>query len=134
MEEVESYYDKKSENYDEIFGTLYFRVYDAVTWKYLEPHVPLDPNALVLDAGGGTARWATRMAEKGCKVVLLDSSERMLNAAAKKVKAKGLQHKITLRKGDIAETGYAAETFNMVLCEHALFLFKKPDVMIKARA
>jgi ubiquinone/menaquinone biosynthesis C-methylase UbiE len=131
MEEVESYYDKKSESYDEIFGTLYFSVYDAVTWKYLEPHVPSDPNALVLDAGGGTARWATRMAEKGCNVVLMDSSERMLNAAAKKVKAKGLQHKITLRKGDIAETGYADETFDMVLCEHALFLFKEPDVVIQ---
>ena len=64
-------------------------------------------------------------------MVLIDSSERMLNAAAKKVKAKGLQHKITLRKGDIAETGYADETFDMVLCEHALFLFKEPNVVIQ---
>jgi ubiquinone/menaquinone biosynthesis C-methylase UbiE len=131
MEEIESYYDKKSEGYDEIFGALYFRVYDAVTWRYLEPYVPLDPNALVLDAGGGTARWAIRMAEKGCKVVLMDSSEKMLDAAAKKVKEKGLQHRITLMKGDIVETGYADETFDMVLFEHALFLFKEPDVVIR---
>ena len=54
MEEVESYYDTKSESYDEIFGALYFRVYDAVTWKYLGPHVPSDYNALVLDALGAT--------------------------------------------------------------------------------
>ena len=54
MEEVESYYDKKSESYDEIFDALYFRVCDAVTWKYLEPHVPSDYNALVLDALGAT--------------------------------------------------------------------------------
>jgi len=131
MEEIEVYYDEKSESYDEIFGALYFRVYDAVTWKYLEPHVPAEPNALVLDAGGGTGRWATRMAEKGCKVVLMDSSEKMLNAAAEKVKAKGLQHRITLQKGDIADTGYGDETFDMVLCEHALFVFKEPDVVIK---
>ena len=131
MEEVESYYDKKSEKYEAIFETLYFKVYDAVTWKYLEPHVPAGPNAVVLDAGGGTGRWATRMAEKGCKVVLMDSSERMLKVAEKKVKERGLQHKITLKKGDIAETGYADETFDMVLCEHALFLFKEPDIMIK---
>ena len=131
MEEVESYYDKKSEKYEAIFETLYFKVYDAVTWKYLEPHVPAGPNAVVLDAGGGTGRWATRMAEKGCKVVLIDSSERMLKVAEKKVKERGLQHKITLKKGDIAETGYADETFDMVLCEHALFLFKEPDIMIK---
>jgi len=130
MEEVESYYDKKSEKYDAIFDTLYFKVYDAVTWKYLEPYVPADANALVLDAGGGTGRWATRMAEKGCKVVLMDSSERMLNAAGKKVKEKGLQHKITLKKGDIAKTDYPDETFDMILCEHALFLFKEPDIVI----
>jgi ubiquinone/menaquinone biosynthesis C-methylase UbiE len=131
MEEIASYYGKISESYDEIFGALYFRVYDAVTWKYLEPHVPLDPNALVLDAGGGTARWAIRMAEKGCKVVLTDSSEEMLKAAAKKVERKGLQHRITLRRGSIVETGYADETFDLVLCANALFLFKEPDFVIR---
>ena len=131
MEEIEAYYDKKSKSYDSVFDALYFRVYDAVTWRYLEPYVPTDPDAVVLDAGGGTARWAIRMAKKGCKVVLMDSSEKMLDAAARKVKEKGLQHKITLRKRDIADTGYADETFDMVLCEHALFLFKEPDVAIR---
>jgi len=131
MEDIEAHYNKQSESYESIFDALYFRVYDAVTWKYLEPHVPTEPDAVVLDAGGGTARWAIRMAEKGCKVVLMDSSEKMLNAAAWKVKAKSLQHRITLQKGDIATTGYADETFDMVLCEHALFLFKEPDVAIR---
>ena len=73
----------------------------------MEPYVPTNSDAVVLDAGGGTARWATRMAEKGCKVVLMDHSEKMLNAAAEKVRVKGLQHRITLEKGDITETGYA---------------------------
>jgi len=131
MEEIESYYDKKSESYDEIFSTLYFKVYDAITWKYVEPYVPTDPNKIVLDAGGGTGRWAIRIATKGCKVVLIDSSERMLKDADKKVKERGLQQKITLKKGDIAKTGYADETFDMILCEHTLFLFKEPDILIK---
>jgi len=131
MEKIESYYDKKSESYDEIFNTLYFKVYDAITWKYVEPYVPADPNAVVLDAGGGTGRWAIRIATKGCKVVLIDSSERMLKDADKKVKERGLQQKITLKKGDIAKTGYADETFDMILCEHTLFLFKEPDILIK---
>jgi ubiquinone/menaquinone biosynthesis C-methylase UbiE len=131
MEEIEEYYDKKSESYDEVFAALYFRVYDAVTWRYVEPYVPVESDAVVLDAGGGTARWAIRMAEKGCKVVLMDSSEKMLRAAAKKVEAKGLQDRITLQKRNITNTGYADETFDMVLCEHALFLFKEPDVAIR---
>ena len=131
MEEVKGYFDKISESYDSVFDVLYFRVYDEVTWRYLEPYVPTGSDAVVLDAGGGTARWAIRMAEKGCRVVLMDSSEKMLCAAARKVEAKGLQHRITLRCGDMADTGFADESFDMVLCEHALFLFREPDVAIR---
>jgi ubiquinone/menaquinone biosynthesis C-methylase UbiE len=131
MEEIKKYYDKTSKSYDSVFDALYFRVYDAITWRYLEPYVPAGSDAVVLDAGGGTARWAIRMAEKGCRVVLMDSSQEMLNAAARKIQAKGLQHKITLQQGDIADTGYADETFDMILCEHALFLFKEPDVALR---
>jgi ubiquinone/menaquinone biosynthesis C-methylase UbiE len=110
---------------------LYYRIYDAITWKYIEPYVPKDPDALVLDAGGGTGRWAIRMARKGCKVVLVDISEGMLKIAAEKVKKEGLQNKVTIKEGDITKTGYADETFDMILCEHALFLFKEPDNVIK---
>jgi ubiquinone/menaquinone biosynthesis C-methylase UbiE len=131
MEDIAAHYAEKSESYDFIFDALYFRVYDAVTWKYLKPHVPTEPDAVVLDAGGGTARWAIRMAEKGCRVVLLDSSEKMLIVAAQKVKQKGLQDRITLHKGDISAIDYANESFDMVLCEHALFPFKEPDVAIQ---
>jgi len=131
MDEIEAYYNEKSERYEEIFDTLYFKIYDAVTWKYLEPYVPADPNAMVLDAGGGTGRWAIRMAAKGCKVVLVDAAERMLRVAEQKVKEKGFQNSITIKKGDITKTDYADETFDMILCEHVLFLFREPDVLIR---
>lgn len=130
MEEIESYYDEKSESYDDIFDMLYFKVFDVITWRYIEPYVPTDSDASVLDAGGGTGRWAIWMARKGCKVVLMDVSEEMLKIAAKKAKEERLQHKITIRKGDIARTGYADETFDMILCEHTLFLFEEPEIII----
>jgi len=110
---------------------LYYKIYDAITWKYVEPYVPMDSDALVLDAGGGTGRWAIRMARKGCKVILVDISEGMLKVAGEKMKKEGFQHKITIKEGDITKTGYADETFDMILCEHALFLFKEPDIVIK---
>jgi ubiquinone/menaquinone biosynthesis C-methylase UbiE len=128
---TEEYYDKRSSNYDSIFDSFYFKVYDAITWKYIEPYVPTDPSALVLDAGGGTGRWAIQMARKGCKVVLMDISEGMLKVAAKRVKEEGLQNKIAIKKGDITKTGYADENFDMILCEHALFVFKEPDAVMK---
>ncbi len=131
IEEVKSYYDEKAESYDEVFGTLYFRVYDVVTWKFLEPYVPVEPDALILDAGGGTGRWSIRMARKGCRVVLLDASEGMLRVAARRVEDEGLQRRVIVKKGDIAEGGFGDETFDMVLCEHALFLFEEPDVVLR---
>ncbi|MCL6577929.1 MAG: class I SAM-dependent methyltransferase [Candidatus Bathyarchaeota archaeon] len=131
IEEVKSYYDEKAKNYDETFEILYFKVYDAITWKYIEPYVPTDPNALVLDAGGGTGRWAIQMARKGCKVVLMDLSDGMLKAATERVKAEGLEDSVIVRKGDITKTSYDDETFDMILCEHALFLFKEPDFVLK---
>jgi ubiquinone/menaquinone biosynthesis C-methylase UbiE len=131
MEDVKSYYDERSKSYDEAFQTLYFKVYDAIAWRYLEPYVPTGYDALALDAGGGTGRWAVRMAEKGCKVILMDSSEGMLRMASRRVETDGLQQRITIRKGDITKTGFENDTFDLVLFEHALFLFRNPDVVIR---
>ena len=64
MEEIDAYYTEKPKKYDESFSMLYFRVFDAITWRYLEPYLPVNPEALVLDAGGGTGRWTIRMAKK----------------------------------------------------------------------
>lgn len=128
---IETYYDKKSSSYDSAFDILYFKVYDTITWRYLEPYVPLSPEAIVLDAGGGTGRWSIQMAKKGCKVILLDISEGMLNIAKEKIERHRLQQRITLEKGDIAKLKYQDETFDMVLCEHTLFLLENPDAAIK---
>lgn len=134
MEEVKSYYDEKAESYDRTFDMLYFKVYDVVTWKYLEPYVPTDAESLVLDAGGGTGRWAVRMARKGCKTVLMDASEGMLKVASKRIERENLQTRITIKKGNIARTDFKDQSFDLVFCEHALFVFKEPDTLIEELA
>ena len=131
MEETEIYYDQKCRSYDETFSMLYFRVFDAITWKYLEPYLPTKPNALVLDAGGGTGRWTVRIAKQTGKVVLMDISAGMLRMAAQRIRQRGLEEKVIIKKGDITKTGYPDETFDLVFCEHALFLFERPDLLLK---
>ena len=131
MSEIESYYDKKSRTYDVEFDNLYFKVYDTITWRYLEPYVPTSSSAIILDAGGGTGRWTIPMAKKGCKVVLLDISEGMLDVAKKKIDAEGLQDRVIIQKGDITKINYPEGAFDMVLCEHALFLFPDPSIVIR---
>jgi ubiquinone/menaquinone biosynthesis C-methylase UbiE len=91
------YYKEKPSDYERGLENLHSKVYDAITWKYTEPYVPADPQALVLDAGGGTGRWAVQMARKDCKVVLLDISEGMLTLAQTKVNQEKLQDRVSAR-------------------------------------
>lgn len=95
MSSTEEYYKEKPSDCERRLENLYFKVYDAITWKYTEPYVSADPQALVLDAGGGTGRWAVQMARKGCKVVLLDISEGMLARAQTKVNQEKLQDRVS---------------------------------------
>lgn len=111
--------------------TLYFKVYDEITWRYLDPYVPPSPKAIVLDAGGGTGRWSIKMAKKGCRVVLVDISEGMLNVAREKIISQRFQHRIETKKGDITELSFPDNTFDLVLCEHTLFLFKEQDKVVR---
>ena len=134
MGTVENYYDKKSASYESIRRSLVFRVYDAITWKYLEPYVPTSADSLVLDAGGGNGRWTIPMAKRGCKVILVDLSEGMLNVANQKVTEEGLQSRIEIRKGDIRKLDYPNETFDLVFSDHTLFLFDEPDEVVSELA
>lgn len=131
MAEAELYYDEKSSGYDNAFDIMVFKVYDTITWKYLEPYIPSDSKALVLDAAGGTGRWSIRIAKKGCKVVLLDISEGMLRIAKEKVEKEGLQDRIIIETGDIRKLNYPDGAFDMILCEHALFVLDNPDAALK---
>jgi len=130
MGAIEKHYDEKSAKYDNVRQSLVFRIYDAITWKYLEPLVPTDPNSLVLDAGGGTGVWTVPMAKKGCRVVLLDISEKMLEIARERIAREGLQDRVDVRKADMRKLDYPDETFDFILCEHVLFLFEKPSRVV----
>ena len=131
MDEVEKYYDEKSSIYDSVFDIAYFRIYDAITWRYLEPYIPPRHEALILDAGGGSGRWAVRMAARGCRVVLVDSSSGMLKLATDRAEKAGLADQITVEKGDVRKLKYKDETFDMILCEHTLFALEDPDAPIR---
>jgi len=118
-------YDERAETYDKEFENNFFRIYDVITWKHLEPYLPKNKDAIVLDAGGGTGRWSIPIAKKGLNVILVDISEGMLNVARGKIKEAGLEEKITIRQGDITKLEFPDETFDLVFCEHVLFFIEE---------
>jgi len=129
--EVKKYYDEKATTYDAQSELFYFRIYDAVTWRYTEPYVPKNSEAKVLDAAGGTGKWTIPIAKCGPKVVLVDISDAMLEVARKKITEQSLQGRITALKGDIRKLDFPDETFDMVFCDHALCFIKEQREVIK---
>jgi len=113
---VMSYYNKSAQNYDrDLDVPVYRELYDKITWRYIEPYLPM--KGKVLDAGGGTGRWTIPIAERGLRVVLCDISSQMLEVARKKAKEKGLEQLVTFEEGDICELDHDDNSFDFVLAE-----------------
>ena len=128
---VEKHYNEKALTYDENSALFYFKVYDVITWRYTEPYIPTKPDAVVLDAGGGTGKWSIPIAKKGPRVVLVDISEDMLNVARRKIAEQRLQDRITTKKGDIRKLDYPDESFDMVFCDHTLCFIQDQDTLVR---
>jgi ubiquinone/menaquinone biosynthesis C-methylase UbiE len=127
---VKDYYDEKAQTYDDYSKQLYFKVYDAATWKITEPYVPRDSKACVLDAAGGTGKWSVPMAKCGARVVLADLSDGMLDVAKEKIAKEGLQDRIETRRCDLRKLDFGDESFDMVFCDHALCFIKEQDRVV----
>lgn len=113
---VINYYKKTAEDYDREYETPYYeKLYAGITWHYIESYLP--KKGLVLDAGGGTGKWAIPMAEKALKVVVYDLSKEMLDVTLRKVKERNLEESIQVKVGDICNIGFPDNHFDFVLAE-----------------
>ncbi|MBO3841587.1 MAG: class I SAM-dependent methyltransferase [Candidatus Brockarchaeota archaeon] len=113
---VINYYEKAAEEYDKEYDIPYFKkLYDKITWRYIEPYLP--ESGVVLDAGGGTGKWTIPIVEKGLKVILYDISREMLNVARRKIMEERLENMVVFKEGDICEIGFPENHFDFVLAE-----------------
>ena len=113
---VIEYYRKTAEDYDKEYDTPYWKdLYDKITWHFIQPYLPVD--GLVLDAGGGTGKWAIPIAQRGLRVVIYEISREMLNVALRKVKELSLESLIQTKEGDICHVDFPDNHFNFVLAE-----------------
>ena len=96
-------YDKDQKDYDEIDLKHFLRVLPAEL-----------AGLAVLDAGGGTGRWAARMAKRGATVTLLDPAPAMLAIA------KAKDARIEAVQGSVEDVPFADETFDIAVCAFVL--------------
>jgi ArsR family transcriptional regulator len=60
----------------------------------------IDPQQVAADIGTGTGILATELARLGLRVICVDNSSRMLDAARAKLEAAGVLERVELRKGE----------------------------------
>jgi ubiquinone/menaquinone biosynthesis C-methylase UbiE len=87
-------WDGFSKTYDEGFETLSAAVMCYVDWELLKGYLPINKDARILDAAGGTGRVALPLAKLGYSVALCDISFGMLSVARQKLLREGVLNKV----------------------------------------
>lgn len=96
------------------------RVHEAITWDNIRRFLP-PPGGRILDAGGGSGRWAVRLARMGYHVTLTDTSSSALETAQRRLSAKGLLDRVIIAQMDIRDMGeLAADFFHLALAYEVL--------------
>ncbi len=114
-EDVKKIYNDMADSYDSSFSGGIWILYDALTWKYIEDYLP-EGKCTILDAGGGTGKWALELARRGYTVYLTDLSSEMLKKAEKKID-ENLSGKVIILESDVCTMEFSDNFFDFVLCE-----------------
>lgn len=95
------------------FNTL---LYDVLLKDIFQRYLP-KRKLKMLDAGGGTGKWAEFFCQQGHDVTLFDNSKAMLQVAHNNFQEKEFCKEIEIIQGDICNMPFNDNTFDFVLCD-----------------
>lgn len=86
----DQFFETYAGNVEGFYEAAYWKLSDALVRELIRRHLPVRPGQHVLDAGGGTGRWALWCSgELDVDVTVADKSPQMLQEAAELVAANG---------------------------------------------
>jgi SAM-dependent methyltransferase len=139
--EVRDYFAGRADHYDDVVLQHYWRLSDELLWWAISSTVlpSLPPDARLLDAGGGTARWSERLLRTlpRASAVVLDLSQHMLDRAAARARQPELRGRLGVEQGDLDRLGdvVACGAFDLVFCLHNVLGFvTDPESVVRQLA
>lgn len=102
-EEFALFFEQYSKNVDSADNQAFWRLSDALVLEVLRRHVlSVAETGIILDAGGGTGRWISRLLplSKG-SFILFDKSRHMLDRAASNLQDASALNRAVLIEGDL---------------------------------
>jgi len=103
-------------------------VWDAVVAR-------LEPNARVVDIGGGTGGFAVRLAQQGHAVTVVDPSPDALAALGRRADEAGVADLVTGVQGDVADLSeHITDDVDVVLCHGVLEVVPDPAAALRTIA
>jgi len=89
-EQFTEFFRPYANNLEGFYQAAYWTLSDELIKELIRRHLGAKPGYRILDAGGGTGRWALWMAaELGVRVTVADKSEAMLDQARRNLAARG---------------------------------------------
>lgn len=121
--EFDTFFETYAKNVEQFSQSHYWRLSDELIKELARRHLGLTAGSALLDAGGGTGKWARWAAEEfGATVTVADKSAHML-AEAKRLLA-GSQSMVTLLRSDLHDgAGLADSSFDAVLSTYGVLSF-----------
>jgi SAM-dependent methyltransferase len=123
--EVRAYFDRRAAVYDPVADRPYWAFSDAILLALLRRTLLAGlgegDGLRILDAGGGTGRWALRLLRElpGATALLADVSPGMLEVARLKAARSGARERLSLLELDLnAPVPRGVGPFDVVLCFH----------------
>jgi tRNA (cmo5U34)-methyltransferase len=103
--EIEQYFDRHADRYDELVSTIGFQLDDAYEYlaQYIDLNFPGTDRVRILELGTGTGQLTEQLLRNSSRVVItgVDASSQMLECASRNLKAYG--DRVSLIHGEFPE-------------------------------